>query len=213
MVQTFLPSVHLIYKLQTNLVFYDLTYWIPEAMEGASSLGCLAIFAILGYVSSLKESRRIDCQEMSTLGFDYVGEANTTVDGIPCQRWSDTWPHNHSFTHLGDHNFCRNPIGARFQSQVWCYTTDPEHERRNCSVPFCPSLKAIDFSPDNDGKPDENNSYTHASLKKKNLPPSFTICTALGMFDTLPDSIQCLNSAKKWFIQYSIQYCFTQDSI
>ena len=32
-------------------------------------------------------------------------------------------------------------------------------------------------------------------------------------FDTLSDSIQCLNFAKKWFIQYSIQYCFTQDSI
>ena len=35
----------------------------------------------------------------------------------------------------------------------------------------------------------------------------------LGVFDTLSDSIQCLNFAKKWFIQYSIQYHFTQDSI
>ena len=33
------------------------------------------------------------------------------------------------------------------------------------------------------------------------------------MADTQSDSIQCLNFAKKWFIQYSIQYCFTQDSI
>ena len=31
----------------------------------------------------------------------------------------------------------------------------------------------------------------------------------LGVADTLSDSIQCLNFAKKWFIQY----CFTQDSI
>ena len=31
--------------------------------------------------------------------------------------------------------------------------------------------------------------------------------------DTQSDSIQYLNFAKKWFIQYSIQYCFTQDSI
>ena len=37
--------------------------------------------------------------------------------------------------------------------------------------------------------------------------------TLLGVSDTLSDSIQCLNYAKKWFIQYSIQYCFTQDSI
>ena len=35
----------------------------------------------------------------------------------------------------------------------------------------------------------------------------------VGVFDTLSDWIQCLNFAKKWFIQYSIQYCFTQDSI
>ena len=39
-------------------------------------------------------------------------------------------------------------------------------------------LKALDFSLDNDGEPDENNNYTHASLLKENLPPSFTICTA-----------------------------------
>ena len=31
--------------------------------------------------------------------------------------------------------------------------------------------------------------------------------------DTQSDSIQCLNFAKKWFIQYLIQYCFAQDSI
>ena len=40
-------------------------------------------------------------------------------------------------------------------------------------------LKALDFSLDNDWKVDENKSYTHASIKKENLPPSFTICTAL----------------------------------
>ena len=31
--------------------------------------------------------------------------------------------------------------------------------------------------------------------------------------DTQSDSIQYLNFAKKWFIQYSIPYCFAQDSI
>ena len=31
--------------------------------------------------------------------------------------------------------------------------------------------------------------------------------------DTQSYSIQFLNFAKKWFIQYSIQYCFAQDSI
>ena len=40
------------------------------------------------------------------------------------------------------------------------------------------SWKALDFSMDSDGQPDENNIYTLASLKIENLPPSFTICTA-----------------------------------
>ena len=40
------------------------------------------------------------------------------------------------------------------------------------------SLKALDFSLDSDGNPDENNIYTHSSLQIENLPPSFTICTA-----------------------------------
>ena len=31
--------------------------------------------------------------------------------------------------------------------------------------------------------------------------------------DTQSDSIQCLNFAKKWFLQYLIQYSFTQDTI
>ena len=35
----------------------------------------------------------------------------------------------------------------------------------------------------------------------------------LGVGDNLSDSIQCLNFAKKWFIRYSIQYCFSLDLI
>ena len=31
---------------------------------------------------------------------------------------------------------------------------------------------------DNENKPDERNSYTHATLQNENLVPSFTICTA-----------------------------------
>ena len=135
--------------------------------------GCLAVASS----QPREDETKIGCQQRSTSGRTYSGEANTTVDGIPCQRWSDKEAHDHSFTDLGDHNFCRNPNGAS-QSQVWCFTNDPEHERQICSVPFCPSLKALDFSLDNDDEPDENNSYTHASLQKENLPSSFTICTS-----------------------------------
>ena len=35
----------------------------------------------------------------------------------------------------------------------------------------------------------------------------------IGVFDTLSDSIEYLNFAKKWLLQYSIKYCFTKDSI
>ena len=137
----------------------------------------------LGYLSNvisqeqkLEERDIIGCQQKSTSGRSYEGGANTTVDGIPCQKWSKTHPHNHNFTHVGDHNFCRNPDGA-IESQVWCYTTDPEQERQNCLVPFCPPLKALDFSLDDDLKPSKvKKNNTIASLQKKIFPPSFTIC-------------------------------------
>ena len=147
------------------------------AMIGTALISYLTIFNAFGYAISDQEIGKFGCQERSTSGRTYVGVANTTVHGIPCQRWSDTNPHDQSFTHVGDHNFCRNPIGAS-QSQVWCYTNDPELEKQNCSVPFCPPLKALDFSLDNDGRTDEKTRYTHASLRKENLPLSFTICTA-----------------------------------
>ena len=143
-------------------------------MTGYSRLECLHILIFCGYLSIVSSqpgemtTRKIGCQQRSTSGRSYAGEANTTVDGKPCQRWSDTKPHDHKFAHAGDHNFCRNPNGAS-QSQVWCYTTDPEHEIQNCSVPFCAPLKALDFSLDNDRKPDENNRYTH--FRKKTFLP------------------------------------------
>ena len=142
-----------------------------------SKLWPIFIFSVYLSIASCQPGkgirRKIGCQEKSTSGHSYAGEANTTVDGIPCRRWSDTV----RFTQVGDHNFCRNPIGSS-QSQVWCYTMHPEVPYQNCSVLFCPSLKALDFSLDNDFEPDENNSCTHASLQKENLPTSFTICTA-----------------------------------
>ena len=46
-------------------------------------------------------------------------------------------------------------------------------------VSSCPSLKALDFSVDNDGKADQGGEFTHASLAKENFPAaSFTVCIA-----------------------------------
>ena len=108
--------------------------------------------------TSLSEQRQQDigCQHRSTSGRDYKGTANTTRYGIPCQRWSDTQQHDHPFAHVGDHNFCRNPVGS--YGQPWCFTAEPDRRVQYCSVPFCPPLIALDFSLDNDWKPDENKS-------------------------------------------------------
>ena len=118
----------------------------------------------------------VGCQHNSTHGMDYRGTANTTISGILCQRWSDTQPHDHHLTHVGDHNHCRNPGSSL--NQVWCLTSDPNIKVGYCAVPYCPPLKALDFSLDGDWTPDANNSLTHASLQKENLPSSFTICAA-----------------------------------
>ena len=138
---------------------------------------CLAHSFCEAVESAKPTANTVGCQHKSTHGRDYRGTANTTVTGIPCQRWSDTQPHDHQFTHVGEHNHCRNPGGSG-EDQVVCLTTDPDIVVQNCSVPFCSPLKVLDFSLDNDWKPDANNSFTHASLQKENCPPAFTICIA-----------------------------------
>ena len=72
----------------------------------------------------------IGCQHKSTLGRDYQGAANTTVTGIPCQKWSDSSPVDHEFTYVGDHNFCRNPSGT-YDDKVWCVANKIQHLQRS----------------------------------------------------------------------------------
>ena len=150
------------------------------------------------------DQNKVNCQHRSTSGRDYRGRANTTETGIPCQMWSDTQPHDHQFTHVGDHNFCRNPTGSQ-NTRVWCYTSDPSIEGETCSVTFCPSLKVLDFSLDNDWEPDLNDTYTYASILKENFPSSFTICTAFmvewwGMYQNSPlfRLLDDFGKNKKW---------------
>ena len=51
-----------------------------------------------------------------------------------------------------------------------------------------------------------------SSDEQKGWPQGFHIVRRIGVGDTQSDSIQCLNFAKKSFIQYLIQYCFIQAS-
>ena len=75
------------------------------------------------------------------MGVGYSGKTNMTVSGITCQVWNASHPHEHNFTYMGEHNFCRNPNGD--PEGVWCYTSDPEIEREYCSVPNCDQTKTI----------------------------------------------------------------------
>ena len=128
-----------------------------------------------------------DCQEGSPLGASYSGKVNVTASGRSCQVWSTSEPHEPKYTDMGkvgeteagDHNYCRNPSGEF--AGVWCYTTDPDKRWEHCSVSICvpTMLKVLDFSADNDQKPDSNAEYTTATLLDAGLlPESFTICSA-----------------------------------
>ena len=125
------------------------------------------------FLAEVLEARQdISCQQKSTSGRSYLGEVNTTVDGIPCQKWSDTKPHDHEFSHVGEHNFCRNPYGSS-HSQVWCFTTDPEIPYQNCSVPFCPPLRALDF---------KNKGFCQQKVIKVQNLKSQQTCASKGYF-------------------------------
>ena len=138
---------------------------------------CATFSFCAGNLNSEALVDNVGCQHNSTMGRDYSGRANTTESGIPCQKWSDTQPNDHEFTFVGDHNYCRNPVDGD-EDRVWCITNDTDKGWEFCSVPFCPPLKVLDFSLDNDWEPDSKNSFTHASLQKENFPSSFTICMA-----------------------------------
>ena len=76
-----------------------------------------------------------ECQEGNPLGASYSGRVNVTASGKTCQIWAASQPHEHSLTHVGEHNYCRNPVGA--PGGVWCFTTDPDKPLELCSVPMC----------------------------------------------------------------------------
>ena len=76
-----------------------------------------------------------ECQEGNPLGASYLGRVNVTASGRTCQVWAAQQPHEHPYTDVGDHNYCRDPYGDPYG--VWCYTTDPDKQWEYCDVKRC----------------------------------------------------------------------------
>jgi len=74
------------------------------------------------------------CQDGFPLGSCSEITLNRTKSGRTCQRWSASYPHRSDYTGW-DHNYCRNPNGAK--GGVWCYTTDIEKRWEYCDLPSC----------------------------------------------------------------------------
>ena len=85
--------------------------------------------------SSISDEGNRECQEGSPPGVSYSGRMNVTLSGRTCQVWSTSEPHEHDYTDLGEHNYCRNPDGDH--RGAWCHTTDPYRLREPCFVPRC----------------------------------------------------------------------------
>ena len=91
--------------------------------------------------SSISDEGNRECQEGSPPGdprghgVNYSGRMNVTITGRTCQFWNTSEPHDHDYTDLGGHNYCRNPDGDN--RGAWCYTTDPNRLRESCFVPRC----------------------------------------------------------------------------
>jgi Kringle domain len=104
------------------------------------------------YCSALIESLN-NCSECrrSTLGTDYIGHRNTTVNGRTCQAWSSQFPHAHIYkdprqfpddTIEDAGNYCRNPTPNTQLQGPYCYTTDPDVRIDLCDIPACPGCNS-----------------------------------------------------------------------
>uniref|UniRef100_A0A8C7ISC8 Hepatocyte growth factor a n=1 Tax=Oncorhynchus kisutch TaxID=8019 RepID=A0A8C7ISC8_ONCKI len=80
-------------------------------------------------------------------GVNYKGRRAVTKAKIPCQSWTESFPHEHTFqpARLGkkdlNGNFCRNPKNE--SSGPWCFTTDPEVRHQECGLPQCSQVECM----------------------------------------------------------------------
>ena len=72
---------------------------------------------------------------MTGTGKEYFGRVRQTKRGVECKPWMDGGFYSQNHTHVGTHNYCRNPDGSA--EGVWCYTNNPNKEIDFCDVREC----------------------------------------------------------------------------
>ena len=82
-------------------------------------------------IKTVGVTNNLDLDVIPDYGTPYTGTTNTTSSGLTCQMWSVTTPHNHDYSDVGEHNYCRDPDG---EGMLWCYTMDPGTEWEACNV-------------------------------------------------------------------------------
>lgn len=90
-------------------------------------------FGDIGLVNKLycQES----CFNRSNLGKPFNANLSVTIGGRTCQSWASQTPHKHSFGHVGNHSYCRNP--DNWEGGPWCYTNEP-------TIPYEPCFSACE---------------------------------------------------------------------
>ncbi|XP_043916969.1 muscle, skeletal receptor tyrosine-protein kinase [Protopterus annectens] len=126
-----------------------------NARKGIYSMGLMLSLPDCNRLPSINEDAKacskvsyfeIDKKQVTTTcykdkGKFYQGFVNTTVSGLPCQKWTEQVPHFHRrspdiFPELqNSENYCRNPGGE--SARPWCYTVDRSVRWEYCNVPLC----------------------------------------------------------------------------
>uniref|UniRef100_A0A8C9W4P4 receptor protein-tyrosine kinase n=1 Tax=Scleropages formosus TaxID=113540 RepID=A0A8C9W4P4_SCLFO len=121
-----------IYSSRTGITLPDCTH-LPNQKTDDSA--CTAI----SYIDIKKDQVTTKCY--NDRGQFYLGTANVTASGVPCQKWSQQSPHTHRLSPgiipelRNAENYCRNP-GAE-KERPWCFTTSPLLRWEYCNVPKC----------------------------------------------------------------------------
>ena len=115
----------------------------------------------------VQSAEEIGCQP--TDGTDYTGQANKTVGGPSCQKWSVNTPQRSYYPEVGEHNYCRNPDGDI--GGLWCYTKGfPGWDY--CEVPKCvtekKAIKEVECVPTDGSEYSGNVSVTESGRDCKN---------------------------------------------